>query len=77
MLETIQPSFDRFICHFLLRGIIKQILYMRQCTPQFLQLVVNSLRASNSLHGFISQLLKNDFDEFNSNSFSHCLLQLL
>ncbi|KAF5775767.1 hypothetical protein HanXRQr2_Chr13g0615761 [Helianthus annuus] len=62
--------------HLLLGSIIKQILDPGQCGLQLLELVVNSLSASNSLEGFIRQLLEKDFDEFSSNSFSHCLLQL-
>ncbi|MFS7925502.1 hypothetical protein Hanom_Chr04g00285821 [Helianthus anomalus] len=57
--------------HLLLGGIVKQILDPGQCGLQVLELVVNTLSTSNSLEGFIGQLLNKDFEEFTRKSFSH------
>ncbi|MFS7925178.1 hypothetical protein Hanom_Chr04g00281491 [Helianthus anomalus] len=72
VLEIIEPLFDSFIFYFLVRSIMKHSLDLGQFFPQIFQLGVNSLRANILLEGFISKLLKYDFDQSRSSSVSHC-----
>ncbi|MFS8022978.1 hypothetical protein Hanom_Chr16g01445891 [Helianthus anomalus] len=51
---------------------MKHILDLGQFSPQTLELEVNSLGANIFLEGFLSELLKYEFDEGRSSGISHC-----
>ncbi|MFS7925226.1 hypothetical protein Hanom_Chr04g00282121 [Helianthus anomalus] len=72
MLETIQPLFNSFFFNFFVRSIMKQNLNLGEFFPQFLELGVNTLSTSILLDGYLTELLKNEFDKCRSSSISHC-----
>ncbi|KAJ0860870.1 hypothetical protein HanRHA438_Chr13g0628271 [Helianthus annuus] len=72
MLETVEPYSNRSVSYFLFRSIMKKSLDQGQFSPQILELGVNTLSTSIPFKGFISKLLKYEFDKGRSSSISHC-----
>ncbi|MFS7925307.1 hypothetical protein Hanom_Chr04g00283211 [Helianthus anomalus] len=72
MLETIQPLFNSFFLYFFVRSIMQQSSNLGEFFPQFLELGVNALSASILLEGYLTKLLKYEFDKGRNSGISHC-----